>query len=163
MALQPVVGIVMGSASDWETMRHTAETLEKLGIPYERRVASAHRTPDRVIAYARGARDRGLKVIIAAAGLAAGLPGMVAALTPLPVLGVPLPGGLMGFDSLLSMVQMPGGIPVGTLAIGRPGAVNAAMLAAAIVALVDPKVAAALDAYRKAQTDAVPEDPETKK
>jgi 5-(carboxyamino)imidazole ribonucleotide mutase len=163
MAAQPVVGIVMGSASDWEIMRHTAETLEKLGIACERRVASAHRTPDRVIAYARGARERGLKVIIAAAGLAAGLPGMVAALTPLPVLGVPLPGGLMGFDSLLSMVQMPGGIPVGTLAIGRPGAINAALLAAAIVALADPNVAAALDAYRKAQTDAVVEDPEAKK
>ncbi len=162
MASNPLVGIVMGSASDWETMKHTAQTLERLGIAYERRVASAHRTPDRVIAYARGARERGLKVIIAAAGLAAGLPGMVAALTPLPVLGVPLTGGLMGLDSLLSMAQMPGGIPVGTLAIGRPGAVNAAVLAASILALGDAKIAAALDAFRKAQTEAVSEDPETK-
>jgi 5-(carboxyamino)imidazole ribonucleotide mutase len=162
MASNPLVGIVMGSASDWETMKHTAQTLERLGIPYERRVASAHRTPDRVIAYARGARERGLKVIIAAAGLAAGLPGMFAALTPLPVLGVPLAGGLMGLDSLLSMSQMPGGIPVGTLAIGRPGAVNSAVLAASILALGDPKIADALDAFRQAQTDAVPEDPEAK-
>jgi len=163
MASNPVVGILMGSASDWETMRHTAQTLERLGIAYERRVASAHRTPDRVIAYARSARERGLKVIIAAAGLAAGLPGMVAALTPLPVLGVPLAGGLMGgIDSLLSMSQMPGGVPVGTLAIGRAGAVNAAVLAASILALSDPQIAAALDAFRKAQTEAVPEDPEAK-
>jgi 5-(carboxyamino)imidazole ribonucleotide mutase len=158
----PLVGIVMGSASDWETMKHAAETLERLGIAYERRVASAHRTPDRVIAYARGARERGLKVIIAGAGLAAGLPGMVAALTPLPVLGVPLAGQLMGLDSLLSMSQMPGGIPVGTLAIGRPGAVNAAVLAASILALSDAKIAASLDAFRKAQSDGVPEDPEAK-
>ena len=164
MASNPVVGILMGSASDWETMRHTAQTLERLGIAYERRVASAHRTPDRVIAYARSARERGLKVIIAAAGLAAGLPGMVAALTPLPVLGVPLAGGLMGgIDSLLSMSQMPGGVPVGTLAIGRAGAVNAAVLAASILALSDPQIAAALDAFRKAQTEAVPEDPEAAK
>ncbi len=163
MASNPVVGILMGSASDWETMRHTAQTLERLGIAYERRVASAHRTPDRVIAYARSARERGLKVIIAAAGLAAGLPGMIAALTPLPVLGVPLAGGLMGgIDSLLSMSQMPGGVPVGTLAIGRAGAVNAAVLAASILALSDPQIAAALDAFRKAQTEAVPEDPEAK-
>jgi 5-(carboxyamino)imidazole ribonucleotide mutase len=163
MASHPVVGILMGSASDWETMKHTADTLERLGIACERKVASAHRTPDRVIAYARGARERGLKVIIAAAGLAAGLPGMVAALTPLPVLGVPLAGGLMGLDSLLSMSQMPGGIPVGTFAIGRPGAVNAALFAAAILALGDAQIAAALDAFRTAQTDAVPEDPEAKR
>ncbi len=163
MAAQPVVGILMGSASDWEMMKHTADTLERLGISYERKVASAHRTPDRVVAYARSARERGLKVIIAAAGLAAGLPGMVAALTPLPVLGVPLAGGLMGLDSLLSMAQMPGGVPVGTLAIGRPGAINAAVLAASILALGDAKIAAALDAFRTAQTDAVPEDPEAKR
>jgi 5-(carboxyamino)imidazole ribonucleotide mutase len=159
MAEKAVVGIVMGSASDWETMRHAAETLTKLGIASEARVVSAHRTPDRLIAYAKTARERGLKVLIAGAGLAAGLPGMLAALTPLPVLGVPLAGALMGLDSLLSMVQMPGGVPVGTLAIGRHGAVNAAVLAAAILALADPKVAAALDAFRQAQTDAVPEEP----
>jgi 5-(carboxyamino)imidazole ribonucleotide mutase len=159
MAGSAVVGIVMGSASDWETMRHAAETLGRLGIANEARIVSAHRTPDRLIAYAKTARERGLKVLIAGAGLAAGLPGMLAALTPLPVLGVPLPGALMGLDSLLSMVQMPGGVPVGTLAIGRHGAVNAAVLAASILALADPKVAAALDAYRKAQTDAVPEEP----
>jgi 5-(carboxyamino)imidazole ribonucleotide mutase len=162
MAANPLVGIVLGSASDWETMRHCADTLEKLGIPYERRVASAHRTPERTASYAKGARDRGLKVIIAAAGLAAALPGTLAALTPLPVLGVPLAGALMGLDSLLSMVQMPGGVPVGTLAIGRHGAVNAAILAASILALADPRIAAALDAFRQAQTDAVPEDPEAK-
>ena len=159
MAEKPVVGIVMGSASDWETMRNAAETLAKLGIAHETRVVSAHRTPDRLIAYAKTARERGLKVLIAGAGLAAGLPGMLAALTPLPVLGVPLAGALMGLDSLLSMVQMPGGVPVGTLAIGKHGAVNAAVLAAAILALADPKIAASLDAYRKAQTDAVPEEP----
>ena len=159
MTEKPVVGIVMGSGSDWETMQHAAETLAKLGIANEVRVVSAHRTPDRLVAYAKTARERGLKVLIAGAGLAAGLPGMLAALTPLPVLGVPLAGALMGLDSLLSMVQMPGGVPVGTLAIGRHGAVNAAVLAAAILALADPKVAASLDAYRKAQTDAVPEEP----
>jgi len=156
----PVVGIVMGSASDWETMRHAAETLDRLGIANERRVISAHRTPDRLFAYATSARERGLKVVISGAGLAAGLPGMLAALTPLPVLGVPLPGALMGLDSLFSMVQMPGGIPVGTLAIGRAGAVNAALLAAAILALADRVVADALDAFRKAQTAAVPEEPD---
>jgi 5-(carboxyamino)imidazole ribonucleotide mutase len=159
MAEKAAVGIVMGSASDWETMRHAAETLQKLGIAHEARVVSAHRTPDRTISYAKTARERGLKVIIAGAGLAAGLPGMVAAMTPLPVLGVPLNGALDGLDSLLSMVQMPGGIPVGTLAIGRHGAVTAAVLAASILALSDPKVAASLDAYRTAQTDAVPEEP----
>ena len=159
MAEKPVVGIVMGSASDWETMKHAAETLGKLGIAHESRVVSAHRTPDRLVAYAKTARERGLKVLIAGAGLAAGLPGMLAALTPLPVLGVPLAGALMGLDSLLSMVQMPGGVPVGTLAIGRHGAVNAAVLAASILALADPKAAAALDAFRAAQTDAVPDEP----
>jgi 5-(carboxyamino)imidazole ribonucleotide mutase len=159
MAASPVVGIIMGSASDWEVLRNTSETLAKLGIPHESRVISAHRTPDRLIDYAKTARGRGLKVMIAGAGLAAGLPGMLAALTPLPVLGVPLPGALMGLDSLFSMVQMPGGVPVGTLAIGRPGAVNAAVLAASILALADPAVAKALDAFRQAQTDAVPDAP----
>jgi len=154
------VGIIMGSASDWDIMKHAAETLDRLGVPYEARVHSAHRTPDRLRAWATSARGRGLKVIIAGAGLAAALPGVVAALTPLPVLGVPLAGSLMGIDALLSMVQMPGGIPVGTLAIGRHGAINAALLAAAILALADPAVAASLDAYRKAQTDAVPEEPD---
>jgi 5-(carboxyamino)imidazole ribonucleotide mutase len=154
------VGIVMGSPSDWETMRHAAETLARFGIACESRVVSAHRTPKRLIAYASGARERGLKVIIAGAGVAAGLPGMLAALTPLPVLGVPIEGGaLKGLDALLSMVQMPGGIPVGTLAIGRAGAVNAALLSVAILALADPKLAAALDAFREAQSDAVPEVP----
>jgi 5-(carboxyamino)imidazole ribonucleotide mutase len=156
----PSVGIIMGSASDWETMRHAAETLDRLGIPNERRVISAHRTPDRLIAYAKSARERGLKVLIAGAGLAAGLPGVVAALTPLPVLGVPLEGGaLKGLDALLSIVQMPGGIPVGTLAIGRAGAINAALLATSILALSDPAIANALDAFRAAQTEAVPEEP----
>jgi 5-(carboxyamino)imidazole ribonucleotide mutase len=159
MASHPVVGILMGSAGDWETMRHAAETLDKLGIPNERKVVSAHRTPDRLYEYGKAARGRGLKVLIAGAGLAAGLPGVLAALTPLPVLGVPLAGALMGLDSLFSMVQMPGGVPVGTLAIGRAGAVNAALLAAAILALADPAVADALDAFRKAQTEAVPEEP----
>jgi len=156
----PSVGIIMGSASDWETMRHAAETLDRLGIPNERRVISAHRTPDRLIAYAKTARERGLKVLIAGAGLAAGLPGVVAALTPLPVLGVPLEGGaLKGLDALLSIVQMPGGIPVGTLAIGRAGAINAALLATSILALGDSAIADALDAFRAAQTEAVPEEP----
>jgi len=159
MAEKPVVGIVMGSASDWETMRHAAETLAKLGIAHEARIVSAHRTPDRLVAYAKTARERGLKVLIAGAGLAAGLPGMLAALTSLPVLGVPLAGALMGLDSLFSMVQMPGGVPVGTLAIGKHGAVNAAILATSILALADPTAAAALDEFRKAQTDAVPEEP----
>jgi 5-(carboxyamino)imidazole ribonucleotide mutase len=157
----PSVGIIMGSLSDWETMRHSAETLERLGIPHERRIISAHRTPDRLYAYATAARGRGLKVLIAGAGVAAGLPGMLAALTPLPVLGVPMDGGaLKGLDSLLSMVQMPGGVPVGTLAIGRHGAINAALLAAAILALAEPEIAAALDRWRAAQTDAVPERPD---
>jgi 5-(carboxyamino)imidazole ribonucleotide mutase len=159
MAAHPVVGILMGSAGDWETMRHAAETLDRLGIPNERKVVSAHRTPDRLYEYGKAARGRGLKVLIAGAGLAAGLPGVLAALTPLPVLGVPLNGALMGLDSLFSMVQMPGGVPVGTLAIGRAGAVNAALLAAAILALADPAVADALDAFRTAQTEAVPEEP----
>jgi 5-(carboxyamino)imidazole ribonucleotide mutase len=152
----PDVGIIMGSRSDWETMRHAAETLDKLGVASETQVISAHRNPDRLRDYAAGARERGLKVIIAGAGMAAALPGAAAALTPLPVLGVPIgTKDLGGLDSLLSMVQMPGGVPVGTLAVGRAGAVNAALLAAAILALSDEKTAAALDAWRAEQNAAV--------
>lgn len=159
-ATAPAVGIVMGSQSDWRTMQHTVQTLEQLGIACEARIISAHRTPDRLGAYCREVVDRGLKVIIAGAGMAAALPGMIAALTPLPVLGVPIESGsLKGLDSLLSMVQMPGGVPVGTLAIGRPGAVNAALLAAAVIGLSDPEVAAALADYRAKQAAAVPETP----
>jgi|SRR6266404_5289367 5-(carboxyamino)imidazole ribonucleotide mutase len=159
----PIVGVIMGSRSDWQTMRHAAETLDRLGIAYETRVVSAHRTPRRLVAYAEGARGRGIKVIIAGAGGAAHLPGMAAALTPLPVLGVPIESeALKGLDSLLSIVQMPGGVPVGTLAIGKPGAINAALLAAAILALADPAVATALDAWRKAQTDGAAERPDDK-
>ena len=156
----PAVGIIMGSRSDWETMRHAAETLDNLGVASETRVISAHRNPDRLRDYAAGARERGLKVIIAGAGMAAALPGAAAALTPLPVLGVPIgTKDLGGLDSLLSMVQMPGGVPVGTLAVGRAGAVNAALLAAAILSLSDAKTAAALDAWRAEQNAAVPELP----
>lgn len=156
----PVVGIVMGSQSDWETMRHAAETLERLGVPHEVRIVSAHRTPDRLVAYAKAARGRGLKVVIAGAGGAAHLPGMMAAMTPLPVFGVPVESkALSGLDSLLSIVQMPGGIPVGTLAIGRAGAINAALLAAAVLALNDPTIAAALDTFRARQTAEVAETP----
>ncbi|MCH7931632.1 MAG: 5-(carboxyamino)imidazole ribonucleotide mutase [Proteobacteria bacterium] len=156
----PVVAIVIGSQTDWETMRHAADTLDKLGVRHEVRIISAHRTPARMIAYVEPARERGLKVIIAAAGGAAALPGAIAALTPLPVLGVPMHGwAVQGMDALLSMAQMPAGIPVGTLAIGKPGAINAALLAAAIVALDDADVAAALDRFRAEQTDAVPETP----
>ncbi len=155
------VGIIMGSQSDWETMRHAAATLEKLGIAQERRIVSAHRTPKRLVAYAEGARQRGLKVIIAGAGGAAHLPGMVASLTPLPVLGVPIESAaLKGMDSLLSIAQMPGGVPVGTLSIGKAGAINAALLAAAILALSDETVAAALDRWRLEQTEGVAERPE---
>jgi 5-(carboxyamino)imidazole ribonucleotide mutase len=158
---RPAVGIIMGSQSDWETMRHAAETLDRLGVAHERRIVSAHRTPKRLVAYAEGARDRGLKVIIAGAGGAAHLPGMVAALTPLPVLGVPIESGaLKGLDSLLSIVQMPAGVPVGTLAIGTAGAVNAALLAAAILALSDAATATALDQWRRGQTAAVADRPE---
>jgi 5-(carboxyamino)imidazole ribonucleotide mutase len=157
----PLVGVIMGSRSDWPTMRHAAETLAGLEIPHEARVVSAHRTPDRLRAYAAEARGRGLRVIIAGAGGAAHLPGMCAAWTPLPVLGVPVEShALSGQDSLLSIVQMPAGIPVGTLAIGRAGAVNAALLAAAILAGTDPALADRLDAWRAAQTAAVPEAPE---
>jgi 5-(carboxyamino)imidazole ribonucleotide mutase len=156
----PRVGIIMGSRSDWETMRHAAEMLEQLSIPHECRVVSAHRTPHRMVDYAEGAVARGLKVIIAGAGGAAHLPGMTASMTRLPVLGVPVEShALKGQDSLLSIVQMPAGIPVGTLAIGRAGAVNAALMAAAILALSDPALADRLDAFRQAQTDGVAETP----
>src|SRR5881397_1471445 len=152
----PLVGVIMGSKSDWETMANTTGTLERLGIPFEVRVVSAHRTPDALLAYAESAERRGLEVIIAAAGGAAHLPGVTAAKTLLPVLGVPMESkALKGLDSLLSMVQMPAGIPVGTLAIGRSGAVNAALLAAAILANKYPKVREALFRYRKAQAEAV--------
>ena len=154
------VGIIMGSQSDWETMRHAAETLEALGVPFETRIVSAHRTPRRLYAYAEEARGRGLKVIVAGAGGAAHLPGMTASMTPLPVIGVPVESkSLKGMDSLLSIVQMPAGVPVATVAIGRAGAVNAALLAAAIVALGDDRVAAALDTWRANQTAAVAETP----
>jgi len=153
---KPSVGIIMGSQSDWNTMRHAAVTLDQLSIPYETRIVSAHRTPKRLYAYARKARGRGLKLIIAGAGGAAHLPGMTAALTPLPVLGVPVESAaLKGVDSFLSIVQMPGGVPVGTFAIGKAGAINAALLAASILALSDKKVAARLDRWRAAQTAAV--------
>ena len=148
-----VVGLIMGSRSDWETMRHAADLLNELGVPHEARVVSAHRTPDLMFEYAASARARGLKVIIAGAGGAAHLPGMVASKTTLPVLGVPVPSrSLQGLDSLLSIVQMPKGIPVGTLAIGEPGAANAALLAAQIVALGDPALAERVEAYRRQQT-----------
>ena len=154
------VGIIMGSQSDWETMRHAAETLQGLGIAHEVRIVSAHRTPDRLFAYAESARSRGLKVIVAGAGGAAHLPGMAAAKTILPVLGVPVESrALNGIDSLLSIVQMPAGIAVGTLAIGRAGAVNAALLAAAIIANGDPRVARALEDYRARQTESVAQSP----
>lgn len=155
-----LVGIIMGSTSDWETMRHAAETLDALGVAYETKVVSAHRTPQRLYDYATTAADRGLKVVIAGAGGAAHLPGMAAAMTHLPVLGVPVESkALKGMDSLLSIVQMPGGIPVGTLAIGKPGAINAGLLAAAILATSDDALATRLKAWRAAQTDAVAEDP----
>ena len=155
------VGIIMGSQSDWDTMRHASETLDELGIDHETRVVSAHRTPDLLFEYAEAAIDRGLKVIIAGAGGAAHLPGMTAAKTRLPVLGVPVESkALSGQDSLLSIVQMPKGMPVGTLAIGKAGAINAALLAAAILANEDPDVAEALDAYRKAQTEKVLSSPD---
>jgi len=157
---RPLVGIIMGSTSDWETMRHGAAILADFAIPHETRVVSAHRTPDRLYDYARGAAGRGLKVVIAGAGGAAHLPGMVAALTHLPVLGVPVESkALKGKDSLLSIVQMPAGIPVGTLAIGKAGATNAALLAAAILAIGDDALSERLQAWRAAQTDAVALDP----
>jgi 5-(carboxyamino)imidazole ribonucleotide mutase len=160
MAELPLVGVIMGSRSDWETLRHTAETLEKLGIPHETRVVSAHRTPERLFDYAKQAAGRGLRVIVAGAGGAAHLPGMAASMTHLPVLGVPVQSAaLAGVDSLLSIVQMPAGVPVGTLAIGRAGAVNAALLAASILALNDSVLADRLIAWRAAQTESVPENP----
>lgn len=156
MADRPQVGIIMGSDSDWETMQHAARTLEALGVPFEAEIVSAHRTPDRLFRYAEGAASRGLKVLVAGAGGAAHLPGMAAAKTHLPVLGVPVQSkALNGLDSLLSIVQMPGGVPVGTLAIGKAGAINAALLAAAILALSDPDLEARLKAWREAQTERV--------
>jgi len=157
----PLVGIIMGSRSDWETMRHAAETLDALGIAHETKVVSAHRTPDRLYDYAKSAVGRGLRAIIAGAGGAAHLPGMTASMTRLPVLGVPVESkSLKGMDSLLSIVQMPGGIPVGTLAIGKPGAINAALLAAAMLATTDEALAERLDAWRAKQTADVHETPE---
>lgn len=157
---KPSVGLIMGSQSDWATMHHAADTLAALGVSCETRIVSAHRTPRRLFAYASGAKARGLKVIIAGAGGAAHLPGMTASMTPLPVLGVPVESAaLKGMDSLLSIVQMPAGIPVGTLAIGRAGAVNAALLAASIVGLGDARVMAAVERWRARQTDAVARAP----
>ena len=160
MAAKPVA-IIMGSQSDWSTMTHAAETLDALGIAYDVRIVSAHRTPERLYAFAKGAKDAGVKVIIAGAGGAAHLPGMTAALTTLPVLGVPIESqALSGLDSLYSIVQMPPGVPVGTLAIGKPGAINAALLAASVLALGDKALAERLTAWRQRQTDAVAERPE---
>jgi len=156
-----LVGIIMGSTSDWETMRHAAEMLDALGVAYEKKIVSAHRTPQRLYDYAHSARDRGLKVIIAGAGGAAHLPGMAASMTTLPVLGVPVESkALKGMDSLLSIVQMPAGVPVGTLAIGQAGAVNAALLAAAILATADEALGRKLDEHRQRQTSSVAEHPE---
>lgn len=156
------IGIIMGSQSDWEIMKNAADTLETLDVPFETRIVSAHRTPDRLYEYAKGAKDRGLKVIIAGAGGAAHLPGMAAALTPLPVLGVPIESkALKGMDSLLSIVQMPGGIPVGTLAIGRAGAINAALLAVQILALENDQYARAIKIWREQQTEAVTIEPKS--
>lgn len=155
------VGIIMGSQSDWETMRHASAILDELGVAHETRIVSAHRTPERLFDYARSAASRGIKVIIAGAGGAAHLPGMAASMTNLPVLGVPVESkALSGMDSLLSIVQMPGGVPVGTLAIGKPGAINAALLAAAILALSDAELAGKLSAWRARQTEAVGVSPQ---
>ena len=156
----PPVAIIMGSQSDWATMRHAAETLDALGVAYDARIVSAHRTPERLYAFAKGAKGEGFKVVIAGAGGAAHLPGMTAALTPLPVFGVPVESkALSGQDSLYSIVQMPPGVPVGTLAIGRPGAINAALLAAAVLALSDDALAGRLEAWRKRQSESVAEHP----
>lgn len=156
----PLVGIIMGSQSDWPTMKHAAEALDGLGVAYETKIVSAHRTPDRLVEYAKNAKGRGLKCIIAGAGGAAHLPGMAAAMTPLPVFGVPVQSSMLsGKDSLLSIVQMPGGVPVGTLAIGKAGAKNAGLLAGAVIALMDDAVAARLDDFRAAQTESVAIDP----
>jgi phosphoribosylaminoimidazole carboxylase, PurE protein len=161
MPIEPLVGVVMGSRSDWETMRHAVETLDALGVANETRVVSAHRTPDLLFEYATAARGRGLKVIIAGAGGAAHLPGMISAKTTLPVLGVPIESkALQGVDSLLSIVQMPAGVPVGTLAIGKAGAINAALLATAILATSDENLASALDTFRETQTQAVLDQPD---
>lgn len=160
MTSQALVGIIMGSQSDWRTMKHAADALAELGVPYETRIVSAHRTPHRLVEYATTARARGLKVIIAGAGGAAHLPGMAASMTPLPVFGVPVQSkALNGHDSLLSIVQMPGGIPVGTMAIGEAGAKNAGLIAAAVLALSDPELATRLDAWRAALTAAVGDVP----
>ena len=157
------IAIIMGSQSDWDTMHHAADTLASLGVAFEARIVSAHRTPERLFAFAKGAKAAGFKVIIAGAGGAAHLPGMTASLTELPVLGVPVTSkALSGLDSLYSIVQMPAGVPVGTLAIGKAGAINAALLAASVLALSDPALAARLAAWRKQQTDAVAERPEDK-
>ncbi len=161
---QPLVGIIMGSKSDWETMEHAARTLEELGVPHEVRVVSAHRTPDLLFEYASSAQGRGLRVIIAGAGGAAHLPGMTASKTVLPVLGVPVQSkALNGMDSLLSIVQMPAGVPVGTLAIGRSGAINAALLAASIVGLDRPEIRSAVEAFRTRQTQSVLDAPDPRK
>lgn len=158
---EPLVGIIMGSNSDWDTMRHAAETLDRLGVAHERKIVSAHRTPKRLYDYAHSAKERGLKVVIAGAGGAAHLPGMTASMTALPVLGVPVESqALKGMDSLLSIVQMPAGVPVGTLAIGKAGAINAALLAAAIIANQDEALGKRLEAWREAQTRSVAESPE---
>jgi 5-(carboxyamino)imidazole ribonucleotide mutase len=159
--MKPLVGIIMGSQSDWETLQHTAATLEQLGVAFETKVVSAHRTPDLLFEYCDAARGRGLKVIVAGAGGAAHLPGMAAAKTALPILGVPVESkALKGLDSLLSIAQMPAGIPVGTLAIGKPGAINAALLAASILALEDASLAGRLDAFRAQQTAKVLANPD---
>jgi 5-(carboxyamino)imidazole ribonucleotide mutase len=159
MSVKPVA-IIMGSQSDWATMRHAAETLDALGVAYDARIVSAHRTPERLYVFAKGAKGEGFKVVIAGAGGAAHLPGMTAALTPLPVFGVPVESkALSGQDSLYSIVQMPPGVPVGTLAIGRPGAINAALLAVAVLGLSDDALAGRLEAWRKRQSESVAEQP----
>jgi len=158
---EPLVGIIMGSSSDWETMRHAAETLDELGVAHEKKIVSAHRTPRRMFDYAHSAKERGIKVVIAGAGGAAHLPGMTASMTSLPVLGVPIhSAALGGLDSLLSIAQMPAGVPVGTLAIGKAGAINAALLAAAILATGDAALSARLEAWRDKQTGSVAQTPE---
>ena len=159
-SVKPIVGIMMGSQSDWATMKHTKLTLEKLGVPCEAKIISAHRTPSRLVNYVESAKERGILVLIAGAGMAAALPGAVAALTPLPVLGVPMEGKLLGgLDAMLAMAQMPGGIPVGTLAVGKAGAVNSAILATSIIALSDEKISTNLDKYRSKQSEDVNEEP----
>ena len=164
MSKKPTISIIMGSQSDWETMKHAADMLDELKIPYETRIVSAHRTPERMVSFAKNARGNGVKVIIAGAGGAAHLPGMVASLTTLPVLGVPVESkALKGLDSLLSIAQMPGGVPVGTLAIGKAGAKNAALLAAQILSVTDAKIEAKLEKFRKTQTRKVAANPSRKR